>query len=210
MTLVAQLHCDRTGESWPIDQSEMILGRGDGAEIVVAQTAVSRRHARVSRTPHGYTITDLGSSNGTFVNGTRIGTDPWPLRDGDEVVIGGVETLRVVDPMATPLAPAIGRLVGVWIDAESGATWVDAQVIEPPLSARQHDLLQLLLDNEGEIVSRQDVVANVWADVAAEGVSAEAVDALVKRVKARVRPLQLGDDYIEILRGRGMRLRPPS
>lgn len=208
-SVVAHLHCDRTGESWPVDQVELVLGRVEPADIVLPLSAVSRRHALVRRTPHGYTIVDLASSNGTFVNGTRIGGDPWPLRNGDEVVVGGVETLRIADPMATPLAPAIGRLVGVWIDPESGAGWVDSQLIDPPLSARQHELLQLLLDHEDEIVTREDVVATVWADAAAEGVSAEAIDALVKRLKARVRPLQVRDEYLEVVRGRGLRLRAP-
>ena len=183
-----------------------IVGRDPSCDLCLSLNAVSRRHARIEKTAHGYSITDLDSRNGTFVNGQRLGERSTPLRDGDEIVVAGVRTLRFVDPMATPIAPAIGRLSGVWIDPESGAVWVDAQPIEPPLSERQQLLLELLARHEGELVSRVVVVEHVWADVAADGVSAEAIDALVKRLRARLRECQLGGDYLQIVRGRGMRL----
>lgn len=197
------------GTSHRLDDPRSTIGRSD-ATITIGVPAVSRLHARVDRTPVGYTITDCDSRNGTFVNGDRLGSTARPLRDGDEVVIAGIETFRFEDPLATPMAPAIGRLRGVWIDATSGAVWVDAQPVEPPLSARQQALLELLAVHEGEVVSREQIVDSVWSDVAADGVSAEAIDALVKRLRSRLRPLQLHGDYLDVVRGRGLRLVEPS
>ena len=206
MSASARLKRVADGDEIVLDGSVSRIGREGDQEIAIDANAVSRQHAEIRRTGHGYLIADLESRNGTFVNGERLGEDPQPLRDGDEIVIAGVETLRFIDPMATPMAPAIGRLTGVWIDPESRAVWVDAQPVEPPLSERQQSLIELLAGNEGVVVDRQTIIETVWADVAAEGVSAEAIDALVKRLKARVRPLQLHGDYIEVHRGRGIRL----
>lgn len=207
MALAASLTNPSTADAWLLDRPESVIGRADDADVRIDAAAVSRRHATIERTPHGYLLRDNDSSNGTWVNGVRVGQDPHPLRDEDEIVVGGIETLRFVDPLATPMAPAIGRLTGVWIDPDSGAVWVDAQPVEPPLSERQQALLELLAGHEDTIVSRETIVDTVWADVAAEGVSAEAVDALVKRLKARLRPLQLHGDYLDVRRGRGIRLR---
>lgn len=72
------------------------IGRAGDNDLVLAVSIVSRNHAEVRRTPAGYTIVDLGSSNGTLVNGVRI-DGPAPLVDGDTIAIGGV-TLRVELP----------------------------------------------------------------------------------------------------------------
>ncbi len=207
MSASASLRRAADGQHHPLDQEVTVIGRDRSQPVCLPVAAVSRAHAQIERTGRGYLVRDLGSRNGTFVNGDRVGGEGHPLRDGDRIVIAGVETLSFLDPMATPAAPAIGRLTGVWIDRDTRAVWVDAQPVEPPLSERQQVLLELLEARAGAVVSREEIVEVVWADVAAEGVSAEAIDALVKRLKARLRPLQIHGDYIEVRRGRGLRLR---
>lgn len=71
----------------------VIVGRAPGADIVIAASYVSGRHARFSRLGENLLIEDLGSTNGTTVNGTRIhGAEQ--LEDGDTVGIGDV-SIRV-------------------------------------------------------------------------------------------------------------------
>lgn len=194
------------GSQYPLIEIRSTIGRSE-ATVSLPLAAISRSHAVVERTPHGYVVRDLDSRNGTFLNGERLTASSRALRDGDEIVIGGVETLRFVDPQGTPVAPAIGRLIGVWIDPDSSQVWVDAQRLEPPLSNRQQALLELLDEHAGTIVSRERIIDTVWSDASAEGVSPGAIDSLVKRVQARLRTLQLHDDYVEVHRGRGIRLR---
>jgi DNA-binding winged helix-turn-helix (wHTH) protein len=98
----------------------------------------------------------------------------------------------------------------VWIDTETDAVWVDATRVEPPLSARQLALVKLLDANAGEVVSRTTIVDQVWADVAADGVSDEAVAALIKRLRSRLREGPTGVDYVDVIKGRGIRLRRPD
>lgn len=66
---------------------EIVLGRSAHATCRLADGQVSRRHCRFAFGPKGLCVEDLGSSNGTFVNGTRI-EGPEPVREGDVVQLG--------------------------------------------------------------------------------------------------------------------------
>ena len=70
-------------------RATITIGRSEDSDVVVSHPAVSRRHARiVRREPEGtYVIEDLGSSNGTFVNGERV-VQPRPLKTGDTIRVG--------------------------------------------------------------------------------------------------------------------------
>ena len=67
-------------------------GRGPLNDIVVEDTGVSRQHFAVRREERGYWIADLGSRNGTLVNGTQLGHEPQRLRRLDRIEIGGMST----------------------------------------------------------------------------------------------------------------------
>src|SRR5688572_20607700 len=64
-----------------------MLGRDPSVDIVLNSPGISRQHARVTLQGFQYLIEDLGSSNGTFVNGQQI-TSPVPLRPNDQVALG--------------------------------------------------------------------------------------------------------------------------
>ncbi len=68
-------------------QSEVVIGRGKGTDLLLPDISVSRQHARVVRVDDtGHKIVDLGSQNGTKVNGQKI--DEITLKEGDELQIG--------------------------------------------------------------------------------------------------------------------------
>ena len=70
------------------------VGRSDDNEICLQGERLSRHHALFERTPEGLRLTDLGSTNGTWVNGERI-TGTVPLEGGESISIGDVQcTLR--------------------------------------------------------------------------------------------------------------------
>ncbi|MEL6985249.1 MAG: FHA domain-containing protein, partial [Actinomycetota bacterium] len=151
-------------------QDPTTVGRLAEHHLTIDLPAMSRNHATIDRRSGTWWLTDLGSKNGTFVNGAPIGPEPVALTDGDTIVFASAATVLFHDPAVTPIAPRIGRLSGVWIDPTTDAVWVDATRIEPPLSARQLALLKLLDANIGEIVTRSDIMANVRDDAAASGV----------------------------------------
>ena len=88
-------------------RNEMTLGRSPDADIHVDSPEVSRAHARFTRREDGVLLTDLGSSNGTFVNGSRL-EGPVMLNDGDRLAFARMHaTFRTVpEPGATPWPPA--------------------------------------------------------------------------------------------------------
>lgn len=67
----------------------VVIGRSPGADIVIGQDFVSGRHARVSPSGDGAVIEDLGSTNGTLLNGARL-TTAKALQSGDAIDIGAV------------------------------------------------------------------------------------------------------------------------
>ena len=77
----------------PIAAGEITLGRAPSNNVVVDSTAVSKVHARIERTIDQLVLEDLGSANGTYVNGARV-MNAF-LADGDLVSLAGVEAFRV-------------------------------------------------------------------------------------------------------------------
>lgn len=80
------------GRKFPIQKSELSIGRGDTCEIVIDDEDVSRNHARVLIEPSAIILEDLGSTNGTLVNGVRISRHI--LNDGDRIQIGNLTVLK--------------------------------------------------------------------------------------------------------------------
>ena len=74
------------GQHYPLTAEVTVLGRSSETDLPLDDTGVSRRHAQLRRTPHGYELVDLGSTNGTFVNGERVSA--VALTDGSLITIG--------------------------------------------------------------------------------------------------------------------------
>jgi pSer/pThr/pTyr-binding forkhead associated (FHA) protein len=75
-----------SGSRFLLDQDVISAGRHPDSEIFLDDVTVSRRHAEFHRQGNGFTVSDVGSLNGTYVNRDRI--DRVALSDGDEVQIG--------------------------------------------------------------------------------------------------------------------------
>jgi hypothetical protein len=77
------------GTSRELDQQKIVIGRSRDCDIQLADANVSRRHAELRQEGASYWIVDLGSTNGTEVNGKRI--KRAELRDGDKIMLGSTE-----------------------------------------------------------------------------------------------------------------------
>lgn len=198
------------GQRWQLNKP-LVLGREPSCDVVIADRQISRFHARLTPTPEGVIFEDLGSKNGTHHNGSRL-TAPVVLQDGDLISIAlAQQFIFLISDATTPLvegSPASGRLM---MDLKSRRVWVNHQQLLPPLSAQQFKLLWLLYKNNGEVVTRAELVAEVWGDEQAAGVSDQALDALVRRLRERIAALDPTYQYITTVRGHGLRLdNPPA
>jgi pSer/pThr/pTyr-binding forkhead associated (FHA) protein len=69
-----------------LDREWMVIGRGRSADVVIAEPTISRAHAAVGYDEKGFFMQDLGSTNGTRVNGKR--QNHARLDDGDQILLG--------------------------------------------------------------------------------------------------------------------------
>ena len=108
------------GSVYTLDADQITIGRDSANEISVNDAEVSRRHARLAFQGGKYVLDDMGSTNGTFVNGQRL-TGPWVLKSG-EVVSLGEQIVFVYEA----------------VESDPGATMISSrnapEVVRPPIS----------------------------------------------------------------------------
>lgn len=200
------------GQRWLIDNDCVVIGReADLVNLLLPERQVSRKHAKIERTPNGFVLTDLDSKNGTFLNGRQV-REPQVLQDGDEIQVALCVKIAFVGSDAT--APLNARPIsqgmhaaerGIRIDKESRRVFIAEQELDPPLSVQQYRLLELLIEANGSLMSRQQVVERVWEGENAYGVSEQAIDALVRRLRDRIAERDTEHEYIVTVRGHGLR-----
>jgi hypothetical protein len=171
---------------------------------------VSRFHARLTPSIQGVALEDLGSKNGTHCNGKLVDSKVL-LQEGDLVQIAVAQQFIFLTSDATmPLIavdPSSGRLR---LDLRSRQTWINDVLVDPPLSALQFHVLQVLLERQGQVVPREELVSASWGDEQAIGVSDQALDALIRRLRDRLSGIDPGHAYIVTVRGHGIRLDNPN
>lgn len=205
-------------QNWTIELDEMILGRDDSAHIVIPERQISRQHIIFRRIKdNDYLIEDLNSKNGTWVNGNRL-EGSRQIHDGDEINLAMKIRLQFVGsgitapathtlPEVVPSSGGGGRMK---LDTEARRVFIQGVEMNPPLSLPQYRLIELLYINQGRVCSREEVVETVWPEAMGEGVSEQAIDALVRRLRDRLNETDPGIQYIVTVRGHGFRLDNPS
>lgn len=96
---------------YELNKDIITLGRDITNDIVINDPEVSRHHCRMTRGGGGYTLEDLGSTNGTFVNGQRL-TGARPLAGGDMVGLGETVTLGYESTIPAPEAGQQATMMG--------------------------------------------------------------------------------------------------
>jgi len=203
------------GQRWML-RGEMILGREEGCDIPINNRQVSRQHAKITPSNEGVILHDLGSKNGTHCNGKRI-EGSITLTDGDVIYIALAQKFVYLSTDATlPLefedSTAVfpdrrGRLL---LEKRSRRVWIGDEEILPPLSASQYQLLEILYDNKGRVVPRDELMTGIWGEDGAIEITNQALDALVRRLRNRFAEIDPDHIYVATVRGHGLRLDNPQ
>ncbi|MGD9093941.1 MAG: FHA domain-containing protein [Anaerolineales bacterium] len=203
------------GQRWQL-KHRMLIGRDSTCDIVIPDRQISRHHARITPTPSGVILEDLGSKNGTHRNGRRV-DETVILQDGDDVQIAYAQQFTYICSDATlPLDSEITDYQPIvtgalHIEKRSRRVWVGDDEVVPPLSVSQYKLLEVLYENQGKVVSRFNIIETVWGKEQAVVVSEQALDALVRRLRERLAKVDPQHNYIVTVRGHGLRLdNPPT
>jgi DNA-binding response OmpR family regulator len=101
--------------------------------------------------------------------------------------------------------PEAGTSMKLFIDQKARRVWIGESELIPPLSVSQYKLLVYLYEHQSGVVSREDVVIAVWGQKEAVGVTEQALDALVRRLRSRLRKMDPTHDYIVTVRGVGFK-----
>jgi len=135
------------GGEYPLQESgELVIGRSSELDMVLIEDMVSRKHAKIALAPGQITISDLGSTNGTFVNGEKV--KRARLKEGDRILIGTsiLKLVLIAKQAGAPVMDAraaqqqLEKSAAAVEKRTGGRTAVQGRLEEVPLV----DLLQLL------------------------------------------------------------------
>ncbi len=175
------------------------IGRDQTCEMIAGVNTVSRRHAQVRRDGPRCLVADLGSVNGTFVNGERI-DEPRLLEDGDEIRLGPEVMLRFADPNPTEKSSS-----ALHFDHRRKLFMLGQQPLH--LAQREFRLLDHLYHYQGQVCSHDNCMQAIWGDDYLEADDrrlSQAVYELRKRLRGAGLP---ADELIKTVKGEGYLLK---
>jgi pSer/pThr/pTyr-binding forkhead associated (FHA) protein len=117
----------KTGAKVAIKKNEFVIGRSPECQLCAGSSAISRRHCAIYRNENRVTIKDLGSRNGTLVNGNKI-SDEVELASGDEITIGPLKFLLTMSAGINNVKRAEVKSVAEAVERTAQAGREDASV----------------------------------------------------------------------------------
>jgi ABC-type multidrug transport system ATPase subunit len=146
----------------PLYPRSITLGRGYDNHLVINESFVSRYHARIERGTVGYTITDLGSANGTKVNDCRLTPEvTMPLSHGDRIQIGNLVLEFVLNDGVPPDVSAAQRTI---LEDNFGSV-LKLGVPPETLSLRGRDTFTIGRDPKNDLVIPHPTVSRFHARI---------------------------------------------
>ena len=194
----------------PVDQPVLTIGREPASTIRIDSLYVSRKHARIEQQGEQVVLVDLGSANGTALNGRRVqGTTE--LSPGDLVTIGDVTLECLAEDMADgrtrtlmarkPAPPPPPDLLRV--DPQAYEVYLGEQKLERRLSNQEFELLSYLYTNRDRVCQRQELGDAIWGQ---GNWDPNMLHRLVHRLKEKLEPNPEKPRYVQTVPWVGYRL----
>jgi hypothetical protein len=190
-----------TGDEYLVRKAVTLIGRNEGCDLVVNDPLVSRRHCQILWDGVYCTVEDLGSTNGTYVNGQLL-TAAHALRPGDHLQVADV-VFTFADPQATLAGYTSPNLK---IEQAARRVTVNHEAVE--LSAKEYDLLLYLDQHSDRICSKAELAKAVWPEYQGDVFDYQ-VESLIRRLRQKLEPDAEEPHLVVTIRGRGYRLIRP-
>lgn len=173
-----------------LTEESQILGNSTSADIPLSNPFVSRRHCRIRFHGGEFRISDLGSKNGTYVNGIPLKEEEErPLKNGDTIELAVDSVLvkfqSVSECTIVQTATVTVDRRNIRVDQGSREVWIRGDQITPPLSPKEFDVLALLSSRQGEVVSKDDIASGGWPEREGD-VGNHEIEQCVRRIRRRI------------------------
>lgn len=189
---------DPLGNEHLLENQITRLGRAMESDIVILSNRASREHAQVRREGRKVFLEDLGSTNGSFLNGERVMGSAL-LRDGDQVLVGDV-TFTFHDPDTTTRESPFPELD---VNVPAGEVRLNRRLLT--LSPKEFALLAYLFDHRGKVCSKDEIGRAVWAEYQS-GVFDYQIENLVRRLRTKIEIDPNSPVLLVTIRGLGYKL----
>ena len=154
-----------------------------------------------------YSIRDLGSKNGTWVNNQRIGDSQETLQDGDLIHFGNqTSSLRFMEDDRTLTLNVKDFDSGLRVDMAGREVYIDGSMIIPSLSKKEFDILSLLWERRKVACSRDDIIATGWPERPEGDVSDAEVEQYVSKLRKRIGDTERKKTQLVTVQGYGYKL----
>ena len=164
---------DPNGQEHRLPPQTAIIGRAVECDVVIASKSVSREHTRLRKEGRRWFVDDLGSTNGTYLNGERV-INNLALLDGDSLMVGDV-TFTFHDPETTTRENPVPDLE---VDTAAGVVRVNRKAVT--LSPKEYLLLAFLYERRGQVCSKDDIGRAVWPEYEGGGIFDYQIENLVR------------------------------
>ena len=128
----------KTMRVFDLDQTSIVVGRGEDADILIDNPSMSRRHAEFRQESDGWVVQDLGSSNGTFIGEERL-EGPRAVQEGTEVAFGKFSIV---------FGKAVGQDEAAPAAAREAVAAPSMAAVEGTMHIKGHEVKELLKDAE--------------------------------------------------------------